>query len=284
MAAPTDTQATEVARLQARLKRERKARLEAEAIAERGLRDLYEKNHVIERQAAELVRSNAELEQFAYVASHDLQEPLRMVASYMELLEQKYRGQLDAKAEKYIAYAVDGATRMSTLINDLLEFSRVGTRGKPLQPTECSAVVAQAILNLGQTIHENGAVVTQAPLPQVMADAGQLTQVFQNLIGNAIKYCEEKPPRVHVAAVPEEQEWVFSVGDNGIGIAPEHRERIFLIFQRLHGRTQYSGTGIGLAICKKVVECHGGRIWVESQPGQGSLFRFTLSSQEKQPL
>jgi PAS domain S-box-containing protein len=229
----------------------------------------------LRRTAEELARSNAELEQFAYVASHDLQEPLRMVGSYLELLADRYKGRLDEKADKYIHYAVDGAARMQELINDLLAFSRVGTRGRPFEPTDCARVMDQAVANLRKRIEETGAVVTRDALPTVPGDRTQLEQLFQNLIGNALKFCRQ-PPRVHVGAARRGADWLFTVRDNGIGIAPEHRERIFLIFQRLHGRHEYPGTGIGLAVCKKVVERHGGRIWVESQPGQGSSFSFTL--------
>ena len=240
----------------------------------------------LKQTMAELARSNKELEQFAYVASHDLQEPLRMVASYVQLLARHYQGKLDADADEFIAYAVDGASRMQSLINDLLAYSRVSTRGKPFEPTECEAVLSRVFADLQVVIEENGAVVTHDPLPTVMADATQLTQLFQNLIGNAIKFRSEESPRVHVSAerLPPSPagegwgggEWVFAVRDNGIGVDPECHERIFLIFQRVHTREEYPGTGIGLAICKKIVECHGGRIWVESQPGKGSIFYFTI--------
>lgn len=230
----------------------------------------------LKQTLAELECSNAELQQFAYVASHDLQEPLRMVASYVQLLARRYQGKLDDDADEFINFAVDGAGRMQGLINALLDYSRVGTRGKPFEPTDCEIVLNRALANLQAATIESGAEVDHKPLPTVMADDVQLTQLFQNLIGNAIKFHNEKPPRVHVSAEKKGQEWVFSVQDNGIGIAPEYAQRIFLIFQRLHDRSEYKGTGIGLAVCKKIVERHGGRIWVDSQPGQGSTFYFTL--------
>ncbi|MBH8565367.1 GAF domain-containing protein [Nostoc sp. CENA67] len=291
------------------------------------------------RQRHELTRSNAELEQFAYVASHDLQEPLRMVTSYLQLLEKKYNNQLDSNAEQFIAYAVDGARRMQTLINDLLNYSRVSSRGQPFEQVDCKVIFERAIANLKVAIEECGGEITHDPLPLVMADRTQLAQVFQNLIGNAIKFRKEVPPRIHIGVVrrdredgeqgsrkTEEQEnrgagkqgsrgageqgrvgknnlissspssssyphsplptqnseWLFSVQDNGIGLESQYAERIFVIFQRLHGRSKYSGTGIGLAICKKIIERHGGRIWVESEPGQGSTFYFTIPDRASQ--
>ncbi|NJN59214.1 MAG: GAF domain-containing protein [Leptolyngbyaceae cyanobacterium SL_5_9] len=227
-------------------------------------------------QSQELARSNADLEQFAYVASHDLQEPLRMVASYLQLLERRYRGQLDHTADEFIAYAVDGATRMQTLINDLLNYSRVDSRGKSFVLISCSAILDRAIANLQSAIEAANATLTCAPLPEIMADATQLTQLFQNLISNALKFHSDQPLHIHVSAQHRADAWLFSVQDNGIGIDSEYIDRIFLIFQRLHSRGEYPGTGIGLAICKKIVERHGGNIWVESQPGQGSTFYFTI--------
>ena len=228
----------------------------------------------------ELRRSNEELERFAYVASHDLQEPLRMVGSYVQLLARRYRGQLDSDADEFIGYALDGALRMQRLIEELLAFSRVGTRGAPLVPTDCAVVVESALRSLKLAIEEAGATVVVGPLPTVLADPGQLEQVFQNLLSNALKFRGEEPPTIEVSAERRDPVWELRVRDNGIGIDPEYFDRIFVIFQRLHGRDEYPGTGMGLAIVKKIVERHGGRIGVESTPGEGSTFSFTLPAVE----
>lgn len=235
----------------------------------------------LEEYAAELERSNKELQQFAYVASHDLQEPLRMVSSYLQLLELRYKDQLDSDAHEFITFAVEGATRMHELIQGLLAYSRVGTHGAPLERSDAQAALSLILDNLQLAIEESGAVVTHDPLPEVMADPVQLGQLFQNLIGNAIKFRGKEAPRIHVGVERTECDdgnapWLFSVRDNGIGIDPRYGERIFIIFQRLHARDEYPGTGIGLALCKRIVERHGGHIWVESQPEQGSTFYFTL--------
>jgi PAS domain S-box-containing protein len=231
----------------------------------------------IEHYATELKRSNEELEQFAYVISHDLREPARMVKSYLELLDSRYQGQLDEKADMFIYHAVDGAKRMQEMINALLDLSRIGTRGEEPVPTDAEAVLKRTLNVLERAIEETEADVTHDPLPTVMADKAQLAQVFQNLVANAIKFRrEDVPPRVHISAEQEGDEWLFSVEDNGIGIDPKQADRIFQIFQRLHTQEEYEGTGIGLALCKRIVERHGGRIWVESEVGQGSTFAFTL--------
>ena len=229
----------------------------------------------------ELNRSNEELGQFAYIASHDLQEPLRMVASYTQLLSRRYAGKLDSDADEFIAYAVDGATRMQRLIQDLLAYSRVGTKGKELLNTSSEDALRHALSNLRGAIEESGALVTHDPLPEVLADEVQLVQLFQNLVGNAIKYQNPGIPKIHIAASNGGKQYSFSVQDNGLGIDPQYFERIFGMFQRLHKREEFAGTGIGLAICKKIVERHGGQISVESQSGMGSTFRFALTGGDR---
>lgn len=242
-------------------------------------RDITERKkaeELLKLKLEELARSNAELEQFAYISSHDLQEPLRMIASYLQLLQRKYQGNLDEKADKYIYFAVDGASRMQNLITDLLEFSRVTTKARELEPTDCKSVLDQVLLDLEVSIKENDASISYGSLPVVMADSVQFTQLFQNLISNAIKFRSEKSPKIEISANKETDKWLFSVKDNGIGIDPKYSERIFEVFKRLHKREEYPGTGIGLSICKKIVERHGGQIWVESEPDKGSTFYFTL--------
>jgi len=253
--------------LNARLQRNREEK--QRRLAEEGLR----------KSAAELAHSNEELERFAHVASHDLQEPLRTVTSYLQLLARRFKGQLPGDANEMIAHTLDAAKRMKRLINDLLSLARVGTRPISLAPTRCGQVLDEAVSNLGQAMKECGAELTRDSLPVLAADASQLAELLQNLIGNALKFRSKEPPRIHVSAVQRGDEWVFSVRDNGIGISPKHAERIFVAFQRLHGQAEYPGSGIGLAICKKIVERHGGRIWVESREGEGATFYFTIPVQ-----
>ncbi|WP_016953190.1 ATP-binding protein [Anabaena sp. PCC 7108] len=226
--------------------------------------------------AQDLERSNAELKKFAYVASHDLQEPLNQVANYVQLLEMRYEAQLDEDAKEFINYAVEGVSLMQTLIDDVLAYSKVDTQAIAFQVTEVDTALERALSNLRKRISETGTIITHDPLPTVMADSTQLMQLFLNLVGNAIKFRSEKPPQIHIGAERLEDEWLLSVRDNGIGIDPQFSDRIFIIFQRLHTRDEYPGTGMGLAICKKIVECHRGRIWVESQLGQGATFYFTI--------
>ena len=230
----------------------------------------------LEEHARDLARSNEDLQHFAYVASHDLQEPLRMVGSYVQLLERRYREQLDADARDFIGFAVEGVTRMRRLIEDLLAYSRVGTRGRALGPVSLERALDSALANLGTAIAESEAQIERAPLPEVCGDSAQLVQVLQNLIGNAIKFRRHPRPSIRIDAVTGDTDCTIRVTDDGIGIEPAYFERIFVIFQRLHPREQYPGTGIGLAITKKIVERHGGRIWVESVAGQGTTMAFTL--------
>jgi signal transduction histidine kinase len=243
-------------------------------------------NNQLNRQTEELGRSNRDLEQFAYVASHDLQEPLRKVSGFCELLRTRYRGQLDDRADQYIDFAVDGARRMSQLISDLLSFSRVGRTAAPRQQLDGAALVEQALRNLESQIEESGAEVTYDPLPAIRGESALLVTVFQNLIGNAIKFRGDEPPRVHVAAVRKDELWEFRVSDNGIGIDPSYAEKVFVIFQRLHPKEQYPGTGIGLALCRKIVEYHGGSIWLDRESADGAEVCFTLPApdQPDEPL
>ena len=231
--------------------------------------------------AHELARSNEELQQFAYVASHDLQEPLRMVTSYLQLVEQRYKDVLDEEAHEFIDFAVDGATRMKTLINDLLAYSRVGTRGKEFKLTHTQDILEQALFNLHTKIEDSDAVITYDSLPEIMVDKAQFVQLFQNLIGNAIKFSGDKRPEIHIGVEQANDEWRFCIRDNGIGIDDAYRDRIFVLFQRLHTIDEYEGTGIGLAICKRVIERHKGQIWLESQPGHGTTFYFTVPANQK---
>jgi signal transduction histidine kinase len=255
------------------------------ALQEKRQRDQREQaEQDLARKATELARSNQDLEQFAYVASHDLQEPLRMVAAYTQLLSERYRGKLDADADKYIGYAVEGALRMQTLIRDLLAYSRIGRNGIGSH-SDCNNVVEEAVLNLKASIQESAAVVTCNNLPIVATDRTQMLQLFQNLIGNAIKFRTKEAPAIRISAEPQGAVWQFAVTDNGIGIAPEYKDLIFVIFQRLNAREEYSGNGVGLAICKKIVERYGGKIWIESALGHGATFHFTLpatSADEKE--
>jgi PAS domain S-box-containing protein len=248
------------------------------------LRDVTERQRneeALSRQASELARSNADLEQFAYVASHDLQEPLRMVASYTQLLARRYRGKLDEDADEFIGYVVDGVTRMQALINGLLAYSRVGTRGSDLDRVDVDDLVDRLLIDLGPAIEESDAVILRGELLPVQGDPIQVGQLFLNLLSNAIRFHEAEAPRVEISATRDGPMVRFSIADNGIGIAPEYQERIFAIFQRLHSRDRYPGTGIGLAVCKRIVERHGGTIWLESEPGAGTTFYFTLPGAEE---
>ena len=235
----------------------------------------------LDAQARDLERSNTELEQFAYVASHDLQEPLRKVASFCQLLEQRYKGQLDERGDQYIAFAVDGAKRMQQLINDLLAFSRVGRASGDLERVDLDEVLALALTSLGTAIEESGAVVESDPLPDVNGETSLLALVFQNLIGNAVKFRSEAAPGVRISVERKDGDWLFTCSDNGIGIEPEYADRIFVIFQRLHAKDEYAGTGIGLSMCRKIVEYHGGRIWLDTGDGAGTTFQFTLPALEE---
>jgi light-regulated signal transduction histidine kinase (bacteriophytochrome) len=238
-----------------------------------------EAEEAIRLTAERLRQSNQQLEQFAYVASHDLQEPLRVVVGYVQLLERRFGAAIDKEAKEFFGYIVDGVARMQQLITDLLNYSRIGTRGRPFEAINSGKALDRALTNLQRVIEETGATVVRGDLPGIMGDESQLVQLFQNLIANGIKFHSDREPRIEVSASRngDGEHWVFSVRDNGIGIEPQYWDQIFVIFQRLHTRQKYPGTGIGLAICKRIVDRHGGRIWVESEPGRGSTFHFTLS-------
>lgn len=237
----------------------------------------------LQENLLELQRSNADLEQFAYVCSHDLQEPLRVISNYTQLLAKRYHDQLDDDANEFVEYIVDATKRMQELINDLLLYSRVQTKGQAFRNTDCHERAQTAISNLTLAIEESGANISLEPLPTILADGSQMLQVFQNLISNAIKFRAERPLQIQLSATKAENAWLFSVTDNGLGIDMKYADRIFIIFQRLHNREQYPGSGIGLAICKKIVERHGGKIWIESQPGEGTTFNFTIPCSQEAP-
>jgi signal transduction histidine kinase len=250
--------------------------------------DLREREALVEtlaQRAAELARSNRDLEQFAYVASHDLQEPLRMIGSYTELVQERYHGKLDSEADEFLGYAHDGVVRMRQLIDDLLTYARIGSRAEPFRTLSVREPLDRALSNLQDAVRRESATVEIGSMPEIEGDSGQLTQVFQNLIGNAIKFHGAQPPHVSVDAVRDGAFWQVTIADDGIGIAPEYQEKVFQIFQRLHTREEYPGTGIGLSVCKRVVERHGGRIWVESTgvPGEGTTFHFTLRAEAVAP-
>jgi signal transduction histidine kinase len=232
----------------------------------------------LKRISEELARSNAELKDFAYIASHDLKKPLQSIESFANLLARRYKGKLDAKADEFISYIVEGVQRLQILIKDLLEYSQIETKAKNIKPTDCSFIVEEAMSNLKTAMDESNAVVTYNKLPTIMSDPQQIISLFQNLIDNAIKFRSNKAPRVRISADRKGNEWIFSIRDNGIGIDPENFEKIFVMFQRLHGSADFPGTGIGLSICKKIIERHGGRIWVESEPGKGATFFFVIPS------
>jgi light-regulated signal transduction histidine kinase (bacteriophytochrome) len=236
------------------------------------------------RVNAELRRANSELRDFAHIASHDLQEPLRMITSYLQLLERHYGEQLDPEAREFLSFAVDGATRMKSLIQDLLKFSQAGTAVASFRPVSAGLLLEQALSNLEVAIEESRAQISSDPLPIVVADSNLLVQVFQNLIGNAIKFHGDRPPSIHVSATEQDSSWVFAIRDNGIGIDQQHGPRIFQIFERLHGADQYPGTGVGLAIAQKVVERHGGSIWFESQVGSETTFYFSIPIQHSMAM
>jgi hypothetical protein len=278
---------SEIAVLAAQVDRMRARVVATAALAEQARAETNEARALVEAQAEDLRRSNTELEQFAYVASHDLQEPLRKVASFCQLIERRYKGQLDERGEQYIEFAVDGAKRMQQLIQDLLMFSRVGRHSAGFQETDMEQVLAQALRQLESSIEDAEAVVTHDPLPTIECDPSLLAQLLQNLVGNGVKFRGDAPPRVHISAAPSSSPgvWDFACTDNGIGIEPQYADKIFVIFQRLHGRDVYAGTGIGLAMCRKIVEHHGGRLWLDAGPRDtpGAVFRWTLPESQSEP-
>jgi light-regulated signal transduction histidine kinase (bacteriophytochrome) len=239
--------------------------------------ELNARTKTIEEQKLELQRSNTELEHFAYIASHDLQEPLRTIQSYLQLLQRRYQPLLDQDAEEFIAFAIDGASRMRMLIEDLLTYARVASRARPFEAVHLDEVLNEVMQSLKVRLEEKSAVVERGPLPVVMADRRQLAQLIQNLFSNALKFQQpDKTPIIQIGASPDNENWIVSVRDNGIGLSTEYQDKIFVIFQRLHSREDYEGTGVGLAVCKKIIDRHGGSIWVESKPSEGATFRFTL--------
>jgi signal transduction histidine kinase len=244
------------------------------------LAELKQTREELEQKSQDLARSNMDLKQFAYAASHDLQAPLRGVEGFVNLFSRRYKGKLDTNADEFIGYIIDGVKRMQVLIKDLLEYSQIGAKEIHWKPMESKLAVTQALANLKTAIEESSAIVTYEALPRIIGDSSQLSSLFQNLIGNAIKYRKEEPPKIHIAAERKGDAWLFSVRDNGIGIDPDNSDRIFVVFQRLHTTEAYEGTGIGLAICKRIVERHHGDIWVASEPGKGSTFYFTIPDQE----
>jgi len=267
-----------------KLKIEYKSRMELINELKSTLEDLKQTKDELEQRSQDLARSNVELEQFASMVSHDLKEPLLAITIDLKLLKKRYEGKLNSEADRYIDEAIDEAKQMQTLISDMLSYSRVGTSGNLFVPTDCTTILNRSLANLRISLEQSGAVVTHDHLPEVMADPIQLVQLLQNLISNAMKFCGEAKPLIHISAERKEKEWVFSVSDNGIGIPAEHSERIFEIFQRLHNKKEYPGTGIGLSTCKKIVERHGGDIWVKSEPDKGSTFYFTIPDRSNSDL
>jgi len=262
------------------LQKEYRSRIKLIDELQDSLAELKHTREELEQKSQELARSNIDLQQFAYAASHDLQAPLRGVEGFVNLFSRRYKGKLDTKADEFIEFIIDGVKRMQVLIKDLLEYSQIGAKEIHWKPMESELAVTQALANLKTAIEESSAIVTYETLPRIIGDSSQISSLFQNLIGNAIKYRKEEPPKIHISAERKGDKWLFSVNDNGIGIDPNNSDRIFVVFQRLHTREEYEGTGIGLAICKRIVERHKGNIWIESEPGKGSTFYFTIPDQE----